>query len=258
MLNTTAQLAIMWTAKSSNAKTGPIPVSTTSKHSCPTDCPFMGNGCYAEGGPLGMMWAKMTEAGPDASFKNGRANAHTISWDTLCQNVENLQDGSVWRHNQAGDLPKDSRGNIDRGAVERLARANRGKRGFTYSHHNVLQNAHNAGVIRDANAEGFTINVSGNSPAHADALADADVGPVVTVLPLTFERRKDESLADYRARGGHETATPKGRKIAVCPATYRDDVTCASCQLCQRRDRKVIVGFPAHGARKKVAATIAA
>jgi len=51
--------------------------------------------------------------------------------------------------------------------------------------------------------------------------------------------------------------TPAGRKVATCPATYRDDVTCASCQLCQRKDRKVIVGFPAHGMRKKAASAIA-
>jgi hypothetical protein len=41
-----------------------------------------------------------------------------------------------------------------------------------------------------------------------------------------------------------------GRQVATCPAAYRDDVTCASCGLCQRQDRKLIVGFPAHGYSK--------
>lgn len=43
----------------------------------------------------------------------------------------------------------------------------------------------------------------------------------------------------------------------TCPATYRDDVTCATCGLCASTTRKVIVGFPAHGAAKRAAAAIA-
>lgn len=52
-------------------------------------------------------------------------------------------------------------------------------------------------------------------------------------------------------------ATPKGRKVVVCPATHRDDVSCKTCGLCAVRDRKVIVGFPAHGVHKSRASAIA-
>jgi hypothetical protein len=39
------------TLKSSNDKTGPIPVSTTSRVSCPATCPLAGDGgCYADAG----------------------------------------------------------------------------------------------------------------------------------------------------------------------------------------------------------------
>jgi len=38
--------------KSSNRKTGPIPVTTSPVETCPTSCPLKNNGCYAEGGPL--------------------------------------------------------------------------------------------------------------------------------------------------------------------------------------------------------------
>ncbi len=71
-----------------------------------------------------------------------------------------------------------------------------------------------------------------------------NLAPVVTVLPDTVH-------------GNVALHTPAGRRIVVCPATYREDVTCASCQLCQRADRKVIVGFPAHGASHKKASTVA-
>jgi hypothetical protein len=72
--------------------------------------------------------------------------------------------------------------------------------------------------------------------ADADARADLDAGPVVVVLP------SDQVV---------NTKTPAGRSVVVCPATIRDDVSCATCQLCQRQ-RSAIVGFPAHGSRKRV------
>ena len=98
--------------------------------------------------------------------------------------------------------------------------------------------------IRSANENGFTINLSGNTLEHADKLAALNIGPVVCLLPQDIS-------------GNQTVTTPRGRKVVVCPATYRDDTTCKSCGLCQIRDRKVIVGFPAHGASKKAASQIA-
>ena len=37
--------------------------------------------------------------------------------------------------------------------------------------------------------------------------------------------------------------TPQGNKVVTCPATYREDVTCQSCELCYNISRRVIVGF---------------
>src|SRR4051812_45721310 len=132
-------LSIIWTAKSSNVKTGPMPVSTTSKETCPSVCPFRaGNGCYAESGPLATLWAKMTEAGPNSAFQSGVAKVHTTDWKGLCANVAALSAGVLWRHNQAGDLPHVG-GKIDREQLLALVKANKGRKGFTYTHHNVLQ-----------------------------------------------------------------------------------------------------------------------
>ena len=44
-----------FTRQSRNKKTGPIPVSTSSAETCPT-CPLKGAGCYAESGPLAILW----------------------------------------------------------------------------------------------------------------------------------------------------------------------------------------------------------
>jgi len=232
-------ISILWNAKSSNKKTGPMPVSTTGKDTCAPACPFAGNGCYAEGGPLGMLWAKMTAAGPNGDFMNGRARMRTIDWKGLCANVAALATGTLWRHNQAGDLPHNG-GRIDGAAVAALVDANRGKNGFTYTHHNVINSPENRAVVKDANDNGFTINLSGNNLAHADMLADLEIGPVVVVLPSSVH-------------GKQKITTPKGRAVAVCPATYLDDVSCNDCGLCAKINRACMVGFPGHGSGKRKA-----
>lgn len=250
----TSNLAVLWNPRSSNSKTGPIPVSTTAKASCPTTCPFRGNGCYAEHGPLAMIWAAMSDAGPNASFPQGRGEMHTTDWTGLCAAVAKLPEGQLWRHNQAGDLPHTD-GAISYAAVRALIMANAtsGARGFTYTHHDVESltdnGHHNRNLVEWSNAYGFTINLSANSLEHADALADRRAGPVCAVLPAS-------TLPEWNAPAPR-LETPQGRKVVVCPATYRDDVSCASCKLCAIADRDFIVGFPAHGSAKRRASTVA-
>lgn len=237
------------TLVSRNAKTGPIPVSTTTKATCPNDCPFKEAGCYAKGGPLAIFWDKVTRG----EFGN--------TWQEFTKKIAKLPRGILWRHNQAGDLPGNGIA-IDADALVSLVKANKGKKGFTYTHYSPLV-AGNADAIEQANKQGFTINLSGNSLAHADQLANLNIGPVVAVLPIEYERQAKgkeytESLEAYRSRTNNGTLkTPQGRKVSICPATYRDDVTCATCGLCARL-RDVIVGFPAHGFQKKKASAIAA
>ena len=218
------------TPKSKNAKVGKMAVTTSTATTCPTSCPFKSNGCYADSGPLKLHWDKVTEGdrGDD--------------WSTFIDKIKDLPAGSKWRHNQAGDLPGDTK-DLDSTKCVDLAKANKGKRGFTYTHYDVLDNFQNAITVNIMNHLGFTVNVSANNLEHADKLCDLDIAPVATVLPI-------EQTTN--------TVTPKGRKVVVCPATYKDDVSCASCMLCEKWDRNVVVGFPAHGTSKKKAAAIAA
>lgn len=220
------------TTKSRNEKTGPIPVSTTEAKTCPSACPLKNAGCYAELGPLGMHWDKVS--------RGERGDA----WPVFVARVAAFKPGTIWRHNAAGDLCGDGV-NIDVDALAALVKANKGKRGFTYTHYDAVNNAANAIAIYVANNAGFTINLSANNLRHADQLAGLAIGPVVTVLP-----------ADT-ARPGLKITTPQGRKVTVCPATYRDDVTCKSCGLCAIATRETIVGFPAHGVKAKRADAIA-
>lgn len=207
-----------FTLRSNNAKTGPIPVTTTSADSCPPTCSFKGNGCYAEHGPLVLHWRAVT-----AGTRGG-----TI--EELCAAIAALPDGQLWRHNQAGDLPVSRPGKVHFGHLKALVKANRGRRGFTYTHHRPT--AWNRAVIHNVNAMGFTINWSAETLEQADQFADMAIGPVVCVLPADATKPMQ---------------TPGGRTVVVCPATQNDDIDCARCELCQKVDRKSIVGFPAHG-----------
>jgi len=237
--------------KSQNKKTGQMPVSTSDRGTCPDSCPFKNNGCYAEGYPLKGRWDEVTSGKRGGLFSD------------FVNQVAALPANILWRHNQAGDLPGTGI-NIDVKKLKALVKANRGKKGFTFSHYDVLENLLNRAAIKLANAKGFTINLSANNLDHADKLTDLGIGPVATVLPIEYERQSkkgvwQETIDEYRERlKTLPTTTPNQNKFAVCPATYRDDVTCKTCGLCQKQSRKVIVGFPAHGNSKKKASAVAA
>lgn len=207
-----------FTRISRNAKTGPMAVTTTSANSCPPDCGFRRNGCYAESGPLALHWRTVSAGQRGGSF------------DELLQEISTLRRQTLWRHNQAGDLTPCAPGTIDARLLARLAMANRGRRGFTYTHYRPTRP--NQAAIRSANECGFTVNLSAQTLAQADAYAAVGVAPVVVVLPVG---------ATKPAR------TPEGRLVVVCPASV-GNTDCLNCGICQQRDRAAIVGFPAHGA----------
>jgi len=211
------------TLKSGNKKTGPMPVSTTERKSCPKSCIWYDKGCYALAGPLKMHWVKV-DAG------------HGDQWAKFCKKISGLPGGIVWRHNQAGDLPGHNE-RIDVKRLMRLVEANKGKRGFTYTHKDVLNNIENRKAVRKANKEGFTINLSADSLTEADKLAKLNAGPVVAIIPSDTTESKLQ--------------TPKGLDVIVCPAQNSDTITCASCKLCAVATRKSIIAFKAHGVATK-------
>ncbi len=217
------------TPVSFNRKTGPIPVSMTDPQSCPPSCAFLGAGCYAEHGNTRMHWARIARRGD--------------SWEAFCASVAALPAGTLWRHNEAGDLPGAGEA-VDAGALLRLVHANRGRRGFTFSHKPVgrrtaLERA-NAAAIRHANARGLTINLSANSLRHADELAGLGIGPVAVVLPVGAPAR---------------LLTPGGRRVIAC-LNETKGLTCLECRLCAVAGRKSIVGFRAHGAAKHIVSAL--
>ncbi len=225
------------TPKSANKKTGALVVTTSARSTCWSGCPFFGNGCYADSGPLALHWSAVSrgERGlPWPEFLRDLAAA-------LARNP-----APIWRHNQAGDLPGLG-AKIDRAALLQLARvsAASGRIGFTYTHKPLLpgqapEAAANRKALAAAALAGLVVNASANNPGHADQLAALGLPVCVTVPEETPET----------------SATPAGRKIVICPAQSREGISCADCKLCARAERSVIVGFRYHGssARKAEAA----
>ena len=222
---------IQFVKKSSNQKIGAIPCTTSARETCPKACPYAGvNGCYAEAGYYTRLnWDKVSSGERGAKYAD------------LLDNIGKLKAKTLWRHNVAGDLMPDSRDseNIDSRALDLLATANTGKRGFTYTHYR--DNAHNIKAIRSANRKGFTVNLSANTIDHAIELKRHNL-PIAAVVP-----------SDH----GNDTRTIQGVKFITCPATYRDEVTCATCKLCSVSNRDSVVAFPAHGSRTNNANIIA-
>jgi hypothetical protein len=215
-------MQVSLTAVSSNIKTGPIPTSTTERASCPTTCAFYDKGCYAKSGPQAIHWRKVSNA------------ERGVSWAEFTKLIRKIAKGQLWRHNVAGDLPHND-GNIDYLQLRQLIDANKGKKGYTYTHH--VLNDHNVIAVQNSNALGFTVNASCESVDEADRVMTEYGIPAVAVV------NSEKTDRFYK--------TANGRKVITCPATIHENVTCATCGLCQVADRDYILAFPAHGNAKK-------
>jgi hypothetical protein len=227
------------TRRSANQITGPIMVTTSPRFTCPRSCPLKREAdtptaglCYAEHGALGgFVWTLLDRALVGRTILN---NIRVCGFDELLFEIRSLPSGSLWRHNVAGDLLSNNQTTIDRPALRAIAAANQGRRGFTFTHYDVLTNLANRQAIEEANQNGFRINLSANTLEHADQLADVRIAPVTVILP---------------AGTTENTKTPKGRTVVVCPVNTTEGVSCATCGLCSRM-RSTIIGFPATGGQK--------
>ena len=91
-----------------------------------------------------------------------------------------------------------------------------------------------------------TINYSAPDMQAAVAAQFAGIDSVAVVGP------------DFWAENGKNAQGDHGVPIVRCPAEYNKDINCGNCgsrdgPLCARRDRGYVIGFTAHGTRKKLA-----
>ena len=207
---------------SSNKKTGPIAVTTTSKSSCSVNC-GMREVCYAASGPLALHWAAVS---------NG---SRSKQWREHLEDLESLPFGSPLRLNQAGDLVASASGRLSRALIDGLLSVVKSRRlqAWSYTHHDHTL-GDNGKLLRRANREGLRVNVSTETEESADRAIAAG-------LPAVLAVSSEETRTVWR--------TPDRNLVKVCPAQLRD-TDCNRCMLCHKRGSKVIVAFLAHGSRK--------
>lgn len=218
--------------KSGNTKVGKIPVSTSPKQTCPSSCPLRDEACYARFSTLGMYWSKLSKG------LTGK------SWESLINNIKLIKSGQLWRHNQAGDLPKDellSTPEVDRLDEEKclqLVSASSHTKGFTYTHYSCYDE-HNRKIIKHMNQQsGMTVNISADTVEQADEYVSLNIGPVCVTMPTGTPTLNNR--------------TPAGNFIVICPAQTNNNMTCEKCKLCQVKTRKSIIGFIAHGSGRNI------
>ena len=224
----------LFTAISGNKKTGNRPVTPAPMQTRPAGCPQKNRGCYVRAGSLRIHWTRIT------------SGVWGITWEAMLSAIRKLRRGTLWRMNQAGDLPGfDNR--IDRAKLRELTSANKGKDAICYTHYPVLDSqsphaAHNREAIKEAAAGGFNINLSANNLAHADKLLALGIASVVAIVPT-------EQVTNCK--------TPNNARVVICPASVRDNVTCSTCGLCTTDQRVYVIAFPSHGTAKKTVNALA-
>lgn len=211
-----------FTAVSKNKKTGPMATIMSAMSTCPSYCE-LAKACYAKQHFTGIHFRKLSSKGLD--------------FDDLISKIKTIAKRAVWRYGVAGDLPGEN-DVIDVPKVEALIKANRGRRGFAYTHYDP---ADNMAILAKANRAGFTINLSANNLDQAEDYHESGLPVVVVVLP--------EDTPNV-------SRTSSGVKVVVCPNQQNKKVTCHRCEMCADSDRDYIVGFRAHGTRKKAAENV--
>lgn len=211
-----------------NTKTGPIPTTSRPMTTCPADCPFLptGNGgCYGTG----------------RIFHNAakKATVRTIADVVKQVNAETPRAAKYLRDRVVGDVLGED-GRLDTEYIHNIAEVGRqtGLTVFGYTHAWKQFSPADVAFIK---SEGYVMNASTESAADVQRAIDLGM-PVVIV---NDDREDGDMIA--------------GRRIVTCPAELREDVTCASCGLCAKANRTVLIRFNTHGtavakARRAIAA----
>ena len=213
-------MQLKYSLSAGNSKTGAMLLVRSPRSTCPDSCGLKGNGCYAENFPLVLHWVKQDTVGVDFA--------------TVLYAVRTLPKKALWRLFEAGDFEPSSENPelISSQQVISLLAANKDKRGFGYTHYPVLPNLE---TLQLMNASGLTINVSADSFEQAEVYFSLGL-PTVVVVAENFPK----------------DSTVDGVRVVVCPnQSTPSKPTCLQCQMCQKPDRDYVIGFRAHGTKKR-------
>jgi hypothetical protein len=224
-------------AKSGNRKTGPIPVTYRSEDTCPTTCPFLPSGAIGGCYTTGRIMAQAERHGKGYTahslakvFVAAEAGARYARDRVSGDIVENgaVDTGYLAMVAEAAALASDIRESFGDSRITPF--------GYTHAQDMLTEDD-----VAQVKATGYTLNASCETE-----------GDVVRALALGMPA----VIATDEVSHGDTLA---GRRVVQCPATSRDDVTCASCGLCAKDyENRPVILFPIHGvARNKARRAVA-
>lgn len=237
-------LKIILFPSSSNAKTGNIIQSYSSRATCPEKCPLKAGGCYAEGYYTRKLWDRCDNP-EDTRYVANYDQLRLALLEATIQHIKGSPN-TLFRHNVAGDVAIEGTSVIDIKRVNILADAVKYVNtlfpdsliGYTYTHCEISEYA--AGVIHEAASKGFLINASCETVSEVMQAKALGINTVITSV------NSEETKKALKASG----------IVGVqCPAQTHADRTCKECRLCAR-DRKTTVIFSIHGETAKKAAKV--
>lgn len=233
--------------ESSNAKTGNIIQSYSSRSTCPEKCPLKGSGCYADGYYTSKLWDRCD----NPEDKRYVANSDQLKLALLEATIQHTngspkKNSVLFRHNVAGDVAIEGTSVMDINRVKILADAVKyvntlfpdSLNGYTYTHCEISEYA--AGIIHEAASNGFLINASCETVSEVMQAKALGINTVITSV------NPDETKKALKA---------SGIPSVQCPAQTHAGRNCDECRLCSR-DRKTTIIFGVHGNASKKATKV--
>lgn len=215
--------------KSNNDKTGPVSATWVAQNSCPSSCPHMGAGCYAETGKAGFTTSRVNRAAGDHPELTPAEIAQIEA-----AGIDTLTGKRDLRLHVVGDARTDKAAQILAAAADRyIARGHaKGKtvRVWTYTHARDTKRASwgRISVLRSCETLHHV------KAAHAAGYAAAIVIP--------------EHVHDTAFKNGGFTFIP-------CPQQTGRAANCQACGLCMQDTKlhaaKRVIVFAAHGLAKR-------
>ncbi len=206
------------TARSANVKTGPMPVTYRTEATCPSSCPFLGEGCYAEA----------------RAFMIARQHGGTTTVDEVVHKLgDRRADARFIRDRVSGDVLTPD-GRVDMPYIRALAEIGRrtGLRVFGYTH---AWTSFTRRQVAETARRGYVMNASCETRGDVERAVLLGMPAVIT----------NDHVED-----GEVIA---GLRVVTCPAQTHEGITCSSCGLCARPQRRSVVRFLTHGPRVKKA-----
>ncbi len=205
---------------SANAKLGPVSATYVSQRACPRDCPFLGGGCYAEWGHVGVQARRLNRSTVTSPLALAREEGAAI---------DRLSGANDLRLHVVGDARTEGAARLLAAAAQRYRQRGGGRVGvWTYTH---------AWRTVSRAAWGASVSVLGSCESPAQVEQARTRGYATALVVPSF---RQESAYDHQ-----------GVRLLPCPEQTRG-VRCSDCRLCLNDQRLLraglSIGFALHGA----------